>query len=258
MAQGQPSFKQATALSFQDLLPNSGIIYGFDYMQEIDALARRSYAEFLGFANQLEPAQQIQLLRTFNVGYLVTFQSMSVKGVTFVARFPQFFSWLYKIDKPLPRTYVVNRISVEQGSERVFRRLLEPGFNPVEEVVLDQAVPTTPKHPLEATARLVRYENQRVVIDASLNDAGILVLADSYYPGWKAYVDGKEEKILRANLFFRAVSLSTGRHTVEFRYEPRSFAIGLAISVGTVIVLIITSVIFYLRGRKRTVVVPAY
>ena len=258
MAQGQPSFKQATALSFQDLLPNSGIIYGFDYMQEIDALARRPYAEFLGFANQLEPAQQIQLLRTFNVGYLVTFQSMSVKGVTFVARFPQFFSWLYKIDKPLPRTYVVNRISVEQGSERVFRRLLEPGFNPVEEVVLDQAVPTTPKHPLEATARLVRYENQRVVIDASLNDAGILVLADSYYPGWKAYVDGKEEKILRANLFFRAVSLSAGRHTVEFRYEPRSFAIGLAISVGTVIVLIITSVIFYLRGRKRTVVVPAY
>jgi uncharacterized membrane protein YfhO len=96
------------------------------------------------------------------------------------------------------------------------------------------------------------------VIDASLNDAGILVLADSYYPGWKAYVDGKEEKILRANLFFRAVSLSAGRHTVEFRYEPRSFAIGLAISVGTVIVLIITSVIFYLRGRKRTVVVPAY
>src|SRR5207244_12684746 len=54
MAQGQPSFKQATALSFQDLLPNSGIIYGFDYMQEIDALARRPYAEFLGFANQLE------------------------------------------------------------------------------------------------------------------------------------------------------------------------------------------------------------
>jgi hypothetical protein len=249
MAEGRPSFKDATALSFQDLLPNSGIIYGFDYMQEIDALARRPYTEFLGFANQLDPAQQIRLLRTFNVGYLISFRPLSVEGIKFVARFPQFLSWLYKIDKPIPRTYIVNRISVEQGSERTFHRLLEPGFDARREVVLDQSVEIAPKGRFEATAKIISYGNRAVTIHASLNDVGILVLADSYYPGWNAYVDGKPQKILRANLFFRAVVLSQGEHTVEFRYEPQSFTFGLMGSLTTLCVLVLVSAFVYLRDR---------
>ena len=249
LAEGRPSFKEAMALSFQDLLPDSGIIYGFDYMQEIDALARRPYTEFIGFANQLDPGQQIRLLRAFNVGYLVTFRPLSVKGIRFLKRFPQFFSWLYKIDKSVPRTYIVNRISVEQGSERTFHRLLEPGFDPMQEVVLDHSVQITQKGRFEGIAKIVSYKNQTVTIHASVNDPGILVLADSYYPGWKAYVDGRETRILKANLFFRAVVLAEGEHVVEFRYEPLSFKIGLAVSLTTLCALVLISVFVYFRGR---------
>ena len=252
LAEGQPSFKDATALSFQDLLPNSGIIYGFDYMQEIDALARQPYTEFLGFANQLDPEQQIRLLRAFNVGYVVTFMPLSVEGIQFVKRFPQFYSWLYKIDKPLPRTYIVNRISVEQNSERTFHRLLEPGFDPMQEVVLDHSVQITQKGHFEGIARIVSYKNQTVTIQASVNDSGILVLVDSYYPGWKAYVDGREARILKANHFFRAVVLAEGEHVVEFRYEPLSFKIGLAVSLTTLCVVVLISVFVYLRRRAAS------
>ena len=250
LAEGEPSFMDATALSFQDLLPDSGIIYGFDYMQEIDALARQPYTEFLSFANQLAPTQQIQLLRSFNVGYVVSFRALSVEGIRFVARFPQFYSWLYKIDNPLPRTYIVNRISVEQGSKRTLQRLLEPDFDLMREVVLDQPVKITPKGPLEASAKIVSYGNQAVTIHASLNNVGILVLADSYYPGWEAYVDGKQEKIYRANLFFRALVLPQGEHEVEFRYEPRSFTIGVTVSLATLCGLVLVSGFLYCRGRK--------
>jgi membrane protein YfhO len=249
LADGQPSFTAATALSFQDLLPNSGIIYGFDYMQEIDALARRPYTEFLSFANQLEPAQQIRLLRAFNVGYLLSFRPLSPEGITFVARFPQFFSWLYKIDKPLPRTYIVNRISVEQGPERTFHRLLEPGFDPMQAVVLDHAVQINQKGRFEGFANIVSYENQTVRIHTAVNHSGILVLADSYYPGWKAYVDGREARILKANHFFRAVVLAEGEHVVEFRYEPLSFKIGFAVSLTTLCALVFVSGYVYFRGR---------
>ena len=249
LAEGKPSFKDATALSFQDLLPDAGIIYGFDYMQEIDALARRPYTEFIGFANSLDPEQQIRLLRAFNVGYLVTFRSLSVEGIGFVKRFPQFRSWLYKIDESIPRTYIVNRISVEQGSERTFHRLLEPGFDPMQEVVLDHSVQITQKGRFEGIAKIVSYKNQTVTIHASVNDPGILVLADSYYPGWKAYVDGKETRILKANHFFRAVVLAEGEHVVEFRYEPLSFKIGLAVSLTTLCILVLISVFVYFRGR---------
>jgi len=84
-----------------------------------------------------------------------------------------------------------------------------------------------------------------------------LVLADSYYPGWKAYVNGREEKILRANLFFRAVPLSAGHHTVEFRYEPRSFAVGLAISLTTLVSLVLISVFLYMRKRIGRQIIEA-
>ncbi len=250
LAEGHPSFKDATALSFQNLLPNAGIIYGFDYMQEIDALARQPYTEFLGFANQLEPAQQIRLLRTFNVGYLISFRPLSIEGIQLVARYPQFLSWLYKIDRPTPRTYVVNKKWVEQGAEQTFRRLLQPDFDPMREVVLDRSVQVVPQDRFEATARIISYEDRAVTIHAALNGAGILILADSYYPGWQAYVDGKRQMILRANLFFRAVVLSQGEHTVEFRYEPRSFLIGLTVSLLTLCALVLISGYVYFFGRE--------
>jgi hypothetical protein len=256
LVQAQPRFKEATALFLQNLLPNEGIFHGFEYFQEIDALARWPYTEFLSFANQLAPAQQIRLLRTFNVGYLISFQPLSAEGMTFVRHYPQYFSWLYKIDNPIPRAYIVNRSSVEQASERILRRLLQPSFDPAQEVVLDQAIPIEAKGRLDAAAKIVDYSDQQVIVQASLNDAGILVLADSYYPGWKAYIDGKEETIRRANLFFRAVPLPPGDHRVEFRYEPRSFAIGLAISISTLFAIVVISAVSHLYRRQSVVVIP--
>jgi uncharacterized membrane protein YfhO len=52
-------------------------------------------------------------------------------------------------------------------------------------------------------------------------------LTDSYYPGWKAYIDGQEQTILRADRLFRALPLKTGSHTVRFVYNPASFNLGL-------------------------------
>jgi uncharacterized membrane protein YfhO len=79
-----------------------------------------------------------------------------------------------------------------------------------------------------------------------------LVLADSHYPGWKAFVDGKQEVIRRANLFFRAVPLPAGNHTVEFRYEPRSFTIGLVISVVTLVALALVTAVFAFCSRNNS------
>ena len=59
---------------------------------------------------------------------------------------------------------------------------------------------------------------------------GYLVSTDAWYPGWKAYVDGRPATLHRANLAFRAVSVPAGRHRVAFRYEPRSVRVGLALT----------------------------
>jgi uncharacterized membrane protein YfhO len=64
-----------------------------------------------------------------------------------------------------------------------------------------------------------------------------LVLADSYYPGWSAEVDGAKVDVVRADYALRAVPLRPGTHRVTFRYRPASFGIGLALTVAATVAL---------------------
>jgi hypothetical protein len=66
----------------------------------------------------------------------------------------------------------------------------------------------------------------QVTIRAVLPQPGYLVLADTFYPGWQAFVDGLPVEIWRANYAFRAVSLNEGVHDVHWVYRPRSFTLG--------------------------------
>jgi len=251
---GRPSFKEATALSFQNLLPNAGILYGVDYMQEIDALGRQPYTDFLYFASHLDPPRQVKLFRALNIGYLVSFQPLSAEGITLKRQFPEYYSWLYEVENPIPRAYIVNKTTAEKNSEGILRRLSSDEFDPSREVILDREITNRPTRPLKATSKIVRYDHSVVTIQTSANDHGTLVLADSYYPGWKAYVDGKERPILRANHFFRAVALPDGDHVVEFRYDPLSFKIGAWISVFTIISILAITLFVYVRGEKTPLV----
>jgi len=253
----RPSFKEALSLVYGNLLPNSGVFHGFDYFQEIDAFARRPYLIFLNFADRADAEKRFRLLGTLNVSHVVSFRVLQEKGITLLRHFPEYPSWVYKIDSTVPRVYVVNKSTVDENSEQVLQVLASPDFNPLQEVVLNRSAGITPRGKLIATAKIGRYENQLVTVHASLNDSGILVLADSYYPGWNAYVDGKETEILKANHFFRAVPLSAGTHTVEFRYEPRSFAIGRAISILTLLSIVAISIFLYFRKRRQKLTAAA-
>jgi uncharacterized membrane protein YfhO len=78
----------------------------------------------------------------------------------------------------------------------------------------------------------------KISIDAQSSGPGLLVLGDTYYPGWKAFVNGKESRIYRVNHAMRGVVVAGGRQSVEFRYEPASFLIGAVISSVSVVALV--------------------
>jgi hypothetical protein len=249
---GSPTFRGSVALWFRNLLPNAGIFYGAEYMQEIDALARKPYTTFLIFANELEPQAQIRLLRAFNVGQVVSFQPLSISGLSLVRNFPENYSWLYKVERPVPRAYIVNRRTVEKDAMRTLQRLTNDDFDPTREVLLDREIHTGSQRSPKAKAKILRYENTFVTIEAETNDDGILVFLDSYYPGWKAYVDGRETSIVRANHFYRAVPVPRGKHRVEFKYEPLSFKIGLIISSVAVFLIVGVSIVLFFRKRRSS------
>ena len=78
----------------------------------------------------------------------------------------------------------------------------------------------------------------------------ILVCLDTYAPGWEVKVDGRPNKILRANYMFRAVALSAGEHKVEFNYLPRSFVVGAMVS-GLTLLALGVSLSFTVKGRRQ-------
>jgi len=248
---GWPSFEKAVALSFDNLLPNAGVLFDFDYFQEIDAITRQPYNDFLDFLNLLPAAGRVNLLRAVNVRYVVSFRPIEAKGLKLSRQFPEHFSWLYEIAAPLPRAYIAGSSIYEPQTAKTLRMLSSAEFDPLRQVILNERITTESDRPHAGVAQIARYENETVLIKASLSTPGILVLTDSYYPGWKVFVDGKEKKILQANHFFRGVELAAGDHVVEFEYEPLSFRIGSTISLSALFLLTVISLFQIIRWRKR-------
>ena len=98
----------------------------------------------------------------------------------------------------------------------------------------------------------VRFESDgldRIVLAVEGGSGGELILTDSFYPGWRAWVDGEPVSIRRADEAFRGVPVPPGTHTVEFRYEPASFRVGLFLSLLALAALTGAAATLHLLGR---------
>ena len=98
-------------------------------------------------------------------------------------------------------------------------------------------------------ARVRDLSPNRVIVDLSRGGGGYLFLADTYAPGWHAYAAGRELPILTADVTFRAVPLTQDVKSVEFRYEPGSFRVGLFVALIAFAAL--GAAAFFGRARQR-------
>lgn len=138
----------------------------------------------------------------------------------------------------LPRTYAVYDYVVEKDSQKILERLFDDKLNLNESVVLEQA-PKLIKNNIKLTSSIAisKYNENNLEINTDTNKDSLLVLTDNYYPGWKAFIDGKEAQIYRANYTFRAISLPEGKHDITFKYEPKSLSNGLILSCLSILIL---------------------
>jgi uncharacterized membrane protein YfhO len=108
----------------------------------------------------------------------------------------------------------------------------------------------------QGQATVTQYATDSVRIHTTASADAWLVLSDTYYPGWVASVDGQPTTVLRGDVLFRAVAVPAGDHDVEFRFEPASVRLGLAISVVSLLLLILALVASGVAGnvgrRRRT------
>lgn len=79
-------------------------------------------------------------------------------------------------------------------------------------------------------AAITEYALNHVTIEADMETAGFVILADTYYPGWRATIDGQRTPVYRADYLLRAVYAPAGQHTIRFSFLPVDFIVGAVVS----------------------------
>src|SRR5712692_5013325 len=87
-----------------------------------------------------------------------------------------------------------------------------------------------------ASATVTALSDDRMEVRTISTAPGFLVTSDAYYPGWRASIDGKDSALYRTDYAIRGVLVPAGEHLVRFEYRPRSFYIGAAVSILSLLV----------------------
>ncbi len=149
----------------------------------------------------------------------------------------------------LPRAYLVPDVKVLKDRRKILKMIASTEHDPESWIYLEKAPPT-----FEFTGRggvsevrIDEYTPNHSHMQVTTDKAQWLFFSDMYYPGWKASVNGRAVEIYRANYAFRAIQVPAGESSVEWKYDPILFKIGLGVSLFTFLGLIIG----LWRGRRR-------
>lgn len=158
--------------------------------------------------------------------------------------FPSLQMGVFSLKKWLPRVYFRTEAMITKLEENMWLAIAVPaayGFSPFNHVMIlaDNAfndalakVPSVNNPDKKITAPIITNETANTItIEISTNNSGYLVLSDNYYPGWQVFDNGTESPILLANYFQKALRIGTGHHIIKFIYNPKSFYMGMLISL---------------------------
>lgn len=156
-----------------------------------------------------------------------------------------------------PRAFVVYDWERVEDESSVLQKLFDPDFPLGDKVILAESGYKSPPDRRKGVFNVSYqiYSEQESGLNVETDKDGLLFVSDLYYPGWKVFVDGREEKILKADYAFRAVAIPKGRHFVRFIYKPKSFFEGLMLSTASLFLLVLLFLYFlYNRDHKRLAV----
>ena len=252
---------------------NVGMFYGLSDTRGYDSIIPRQYTDYMGLIyaqselqyNRIAPiytdhrqALDSPLLDLLNVKYVLTTQEIESPKYTLV--YDEELR-VYRNEGAMPRAFSLPA-SCAIVTDDVATALQT--HDPRRHVILEQqtANPQSATYNLQPTtcdlqpATITNYTPNEVLINVELEQPSYLVLADSFFPGWKAFrrpqgageSEEHELEIYRADGNFRAVSLPAGRWTVRFKYTPMSLKLGLFVSfmAGLMLVLLVG---YWLWGR---------
>ena len=155
------------------------------------------------------------------------------------------------LENGLPRARLVGG-SVVRSDEEAVPYMLSEGFDPEREVVLPEAPPVAlDGQPASGSVTWVSRSPNELVLSVATERPALLVVADNWFPAWRATVDDVETRVLRAYHTLRAVPVGPGEHTVRMSYESSPVTWSLWLSVALLAALAGATGLELWRDRSR-------
>jgi Bacterial membrane protein YfhO len=241
---------------------NRGMLNGSSSILGYQADATRRYLEYINVSQGLPPkprelvpmiTNHSPLLNLMNARYIITPPDTPPALSWFKKELSAGNKTVWSNYRVVPRVLISSRARVITSPAKILDFLKRSPYRPEEEIIFEELPPEAFLDGSDSPGNAVieKYSSREIIIRAELLSPGILLLNDSYSPGWRAYVDGEESKIYRANYLMRAVCLEDGSHTIRFLYQPYSFTIGSIISITILIIVIFLLLIIGLRSYYR-------
>jgi membrane protein YfhO len=195
----------------------------------------------------LAPDEQVRILRLAHAGWLLSWDAVVDPGLRERAVFDGMSRpalHVYEVEDVPARIRFVGRAEPPADAMDPMASLLDPDFDPASSVLIEAEGGEGSAHragtaivpasaPLEAKPAVVRVlqdDPERLTIEVAAGRPGVLVVDDSWAPGWQARLDGEPIPILRTNMMFRGVEVPAGRHEVIMVYRPASLFTGALVS----------------------------
>lgn len=238
-----------------------------------DPIYPKRYGEFLTFANSGELSDPSSKGIKFSYRGKYSQQTLDLLGIKYIVhkigddgkvwafpfdayekdRFKVIFNdkkiRIYENTRPSPRVFLTAAFEVEKDDKEILDKVFTK--NNFRKIILEKNPIIDAKVDIDAEAKIEKYEPSKIIIKTNSKEDSILFLSDNYYPGWKAWVDGKQIPILRADYTFRSVPVPSGKHIVTFSYEPESFKIGFYLALLGIAGIFVFSIWYFVLSKGR-------
>jgi hypothetical protein len=245
-----------------------GTLFGIPDVLGYNPVQLVRYWNFIRAANRLSVFYNasivndptLPLVRLLGVRYLITLHGqqpagaggrviMSTGGYDLV----EVYGWE-------PRVSVVSSWTVASDQTQALAGVRDPAFNPATTAILETAPGIVADPPSPGTfpgaypsATYLEIDPEHIRLDATATDASIVVVRNSYDPGWSATVDGRPTPVLPTDYLMQGVPVQAGHHIIDLTYRDTAITTGLEGSAGAWgMLLLALPTALVLERRRRT------